>query len=123
VTTLNVAGTRASVDPPDAPLDDWEPPPEIGAPPELLVPVELPLEPTAAPPDAVVFVDGVVFVVVVEAALVVVDVAALVVGVVVLLAALWLVLECEEPPHPAMVRKTGRRAERASRRLTFSAYP
>jgi hypothetical protein len=114
--TLNVAGTLASVEPPeDPPADDPPPEPEIGAPPELAPP-----EPeTEAPPDPEPFAPPPVLAVV--AACAVVELEALAPGAVVLPAALWLVLECEEPPHPAMVRKVGRSAERARRRLTFSA--
>jgi hypothetical protein len=38
-----------------------------------------------------------------------------------LLVALAVLLECGEPPHPAMTRKAARRAENAARRLTFPA--
>jgi hypothetical protein len=37
------------------------------------------------------------------------------------LAEVWAVLECEEPPHPPINRKTGIRPARIERLLTFSA--
>jgi hypothetical protein len=118
---LNEAGTRASVLGVLV-LPEGDAPPEGAAPPLALV--ELP--DGEAPPLALVdVVAGCEVEVDVEVAAAVevpvVEVEAGAVDVLGELAALIEVLECEEPPHPAMTRKAARSTENAARRLTFPA--
>ncbi len=150
---LNVAGTRALVEPPfepdppdplepEGPLepdplepdplepDPLDPDPEMPAPPEAAPPDppdgEAPplalVEVVPAPP---VLVEPDVLVEPCAVELPVVDGDAVDVGAVVLLATvveeLCVVLECEEPPQPAIVNKAAQSAERTASRLTFSA--
>jgi hypothetical protein len=117
---LNVAGTRASVEPPEEP-PAVEPPPDPDPDPEA--PPED--EPVMPPPvgavvvgcrEAVVVVAGCGLLAAVEPR--VVPAGAVVVAGAVCAA---LVLGCEEPPHPVIARKAARAAKRPSGRFTFSA--
>jgi hypothetical protein len=134
VAIWNVAGTRALVEPPllfVPPLPPDPEPPLGEAPPEFPVPEPPPPEPPLGEAPPLLPVVGVpidvcvpdldVLVVVV---LSVVDVAAVLVGAVdvvpVAAVDVWLLLELEEPPQPPMINKSGRSAESAARRLTFS---
>lgn len=116
---MNVAGTRTLVEPPLLFDFLWVEPPPTPAPPlEGLVVVD-----ACVVDDACVVVAGEVVEerVVVEDGADCVDVVAGVLDVAgELVAALWDVVECEEPPHPPIDRNTGSSRKRIARLLTFS---
>ena len=114
---MNVAGTRTLVEPPLLFDFLWVEPPPMPAPPlEGLVVVVVVVDDVCVVVGAEVVEERVV---VEEAACV--DVAAGVLGVAgELVAALWDVVECEEPPHPPIDRNTGTSRKRIARLFTFS---